>query len=280
MTGNWGRWGSDDERGAANLLGPKQVCDAAGLVRDGRVIPLGQPLSRHTPTPAHRHPPAHFMDRDGGDSPPGALFGYADDTLLMAAHSGTHLDSLAHVWSEDQLYNGFPASAVTSRGVRHCGIDQLGPLVGRGVLLDVAAALGDLPAGREITRDELAETADRAGVTLAPGDLVLLRTRWWPRAGETPDYFDGEPGPGPEAAAWLADADIALVGADNYALEVQPADRFPAHRILLRDHGITILEGLDLEALAATGRTTFLLVVAPLRLLGASGSPVNPVAVL
>ncbi|MPZ28272.1 MAG: cyclase family protein [Micromonosporaceae bacterium] len=278
--GNWGRWGPADERGAINLLGPAEVRAATGLVRDGVVVPLAQPINRQTPMPSHRIAPAHFMDRDGADATRSAPFGFADDTLMLATHTGTHLDALAHVWSEDTLYNGFPSGSITSRGARHCGIDRVPPLVGRGVLLDLAATLGQLPAGREITAAELERAATDAGVELQPGDLVLLRTGWWPRAGGTATYFDGEPGPGPAAAAWLAAADIAVVGADNYAVEALPAEQFPVHRLLLRDHGVPILEGLDLEALAATGRTAFLLVISPLPLVGATASPVNPVAVL
>lgn len=277
---NWGRWGPDDERGAANLLGPAEVRAAAGLVREGLVVPLAQPISRRTPTPLHRHRPALFMDRDGGDTEASAPFGFADDTLMLAAHTGTHVDALAHVWADGALYNGFPSSSVTSRGARHCGIDRLPPLAGRGVLLDLEAELGALPAGREITAEDLERTAGAAGVTLRPGDLVLLRTGWWSRAGSTDGYFDGEPGPAAQGAAWLADADVSLVGADNYALEMQPAEHFPAHRVLLRDHGVPILEGLALDALAAAGRATFLLVVSPLPFVGATASPVNPVALL
>lgn len=281
MKENWGRWGPDDEMGSANLIGSEQVLSAASLVAQGLVIPLGQPLGRGTPTPHHRVRPAHFMDRTWADAKPGAEFAFADDTLLVAPHTGTHIDALAHVWSEDNLYNGFPASGVSSRGARRCDIASLPPLVGRGVLLDLVQYLGPLAAGREVTASELEATAKSQGLEILPGDLVLLRTGWWASAGTTEHYFSGEPGPGEEGAIWLAELDVALVGADNYAFEVQPnASSFPAHVRLLRDFGIPILEGLDVERLADQGVNTFLLMASALPIVGGTGSPVNPVAVL
>ena len=140
---NWGRWGSDDELGALNWLNSKLVLEALKLVREGRVFSLAIPIGQDTPMPAHRHAPAHFMDRDGGDYAAGAKrpggLQFAEDTILLSTHTGTHIDSLAHVWYEDQLYNGFPANTIRSTtGAQRCGINKLGPLVGRGILLDLA----------------------------------------------------------------------------------------------------------------------------------------------
>jgi kynurenine formamidase len=287
--GNWGRWGADDEAGALNLLGPQTVLAAVAAVRTGRVIALAQPIGPATTVPPHRHPPRRFMDRDAGDYAAGARsphgFRFAEDTVMFGSHSGTHLDALAHVWSGGTLYNGHPASSLRStRGASRCGADKLRPVVGRGHLVDLVAAHGGpLPASRPIGADELARVCRDAGIDPAPGDAVLVRTGWWERHRGTPEYHDLEPGLADDAARWLAERDVAVVGADNYAVEVQPAPEgttFPVHLTLLHRHGIPMLENLDLAELADAGATTFLFVAAPLLLEGSTASPLTPLAVL
>ncbi|SDX99895.1 Kynurenine formamidase [Modestobacter sp. DSM 44400] len=287
--GNWGRWGADDEAGALNLVDPAAVLAATDLVREGRVVSLAQPLGPQVPVPPHRRAPQRFMDRDAGDYAAGARapdgFRFAEDTVQLSTHSGTHLDALAHAWSGDTLYNGHPASAVRStRGAQRCGAEKLRPAVTRGVLVDLVAGHGGpLPARTPVNAAMLSGACSRAGVEPHAGDAVLLRTGWWEQHLGAVDYFDNEPGLDDDAAAWLAARDVAIVGADNYAVEVQPSapgSTFPVHLTLLHRHGVPLLENLELRELAATGRTTFLLVVAPLPLAGSTGSPVNPVAVL
>lgn len=286
---NWGRWGVDDEAGALNLLDPSVVLAATGLVQEGRVLSLAQPVGPEASVPPHRRPPQRFMDRDAGDYAAGARspdgFRFAEDTIQLAVHSGTHLDALAHAWSGDTLYNGHPASAVRStRGAQRCGADKLLPAVTRGVLIDLVGAHGGpLPAQAPVGVEEVAAAYARAGVEPRPGDAVLLRTGWWEQHLGRLEYFDNEPGLDDDAAGWLAERDVALVGADNYAVEVQPSppgSTFPVHLTLLHRHGVPMLENLQLRELADTGRTTFLLVVAALPLAGSTGSPVNPLAVL
>lgn len=279
-----------DERGAPSRITPAQVRDAAALVRQGRCISLAQPLGPRTPTPPHRRPPAHFMDRVGGDYVVGGSrapgFQYSDDTLLVSMHVGTHIDSLAHVWDGDSLYNGFSPETITSkRGATRCGIDKLGPIVARGVLLDVAVFRGvrSLPAGEAITGDELERCAAWAGVEVRAGDAVLIRTGWWVEAGHDPArYFAGEPGVGLDGARWLAARAIAATGCDNSAYEATPVhgEPFPVHRLLLRDRGVPLIEGLVLEELASAGPAEFLFVATPLPVAGGTGSPIAPVAVL
>lgn len=286
---NWGRWGADDEAGALNLVDAAAVLGGVGLVTEGRALSLAQPLGPQAAVPPHRRPPQRFMDRDAGDYAAGARapdgFRFAEDTVQLGTHSGTHLDALSHAWSGDELYNGHPANAVRStRGAQRCGAEKLRPAVTRGVLLDLVAAHGGpLPAGTPIGSDEIAAAYRRIDVEPRPGDAVLLRTGWWEQHAGSPAYFDHEPGPDDDAARWLAARDVAIVGADNYAVEAQPSapgSTFPVHLTLLHRHGVPLLENLELRELAATGRTTFLLVVAPLPLTGSTGGPVNPVAVL
>ncbi len=285
----WGRWGADDEVGALNLIGPNQRIAAAKLVAEGRVVSLAQALDSGTPVAPHRLGHGHFMDRDAGDYAAGSRspdgFRYAEDTILTSTHAGTHIDALCHVWYDDQLYNGHSANELRSSGARKCGAGTMPPIVTRGVLLDVAA--GDpkaLSKGDRISADMLQVICDRAEVTLRAGDVVLIRTGWFERVAELgASFFDGEPGIDVSAAEWLAEQDVAVVGADNYAVEVIPfpeGTTFEVHQRLLRDFGVPLLEGLILGPLAASGRVEFLFGCAALPLAGATGSPVNPFCVL
>jgi kynurenine formamidase len=285
----WGSWGEADEAGALNRIGPDQVREAMKLVRLGKPIGLAQPISPSTPVPKSRPGIMHFMSRDGGDYAAGRKrpggFQFADDTIVMPLHSGTHLDALCHCWYDDVLYNGFAATEVKSNGSSKLGADKLGPIATRGVLVDfVALTGGPLADGTAIDAEMTRSALQRAGIALREGDAVLLRTGWQERssAGQPVD-FDNEPGLDLEAALFLARSGVALVGADNFAIEVLPFAEgtiFPVHQRLIRDYGIVLLEGLSLATLAAEGIAEFLFVAAALPIRGATGSPVNPVAIL
>lgn len=287
---NWNRWGPEDERGALNHIGPAQVRNAASLVRSGQVLSLAQPLSPRTPVPQHRAGIQHFMGRDGGDYAAGARqpggFQFAEDTVVLPLHIGTHIDALCHAWYDETLYNGFPGSGTRSTtGATRCGIDKMGPIAGRGVLLDVAALHGSpLADGVSIGAADLERAAQRGGVRVSKGDIVLIRTGWAEHQGRAASVsFNAEPGLNVEAALWLTEAEIAVLGADNYAVEVLPfpiGTVFPVHQRLIRDFGIPLLEGLVLDGLAATGRFEFLFAASPLPVVGGTGSPINPMAVL
>lgn len=281
----WGRWGADDERGALNFIGPEQVRRAAGLVRTGQVVGLSQPLSPKTPVPRHRAGVQHFMGRDGGDYAAGARrpggFQFAEDTVILPMHIGTHIDALCHAWCDDCLYNGFPGDGTRSTtGALRCGVDKMGSIVTRGVLLDLVRLRG-APLGprTSIGRSDLEAAAT---MEIEPGDAVLIRTGW--QESQTSGVsFNEEPGIDVEAALWLAQRGVAMVGADNFAIEVMPFPTgtvFPVHQRLIRDYGIPLLEGLVLMPLAAHGRDAFQFIAAPLPVVGGTGSPLAPVAVL
>ena len=285
----WGRWGSEDERGALNYIGAADVMRATRLVREGRVVSLAQPLSPETPVPDHRGPMMHFMQRDGGDYAAGGKrpggFQFAEDTVVMALQFGTHIDALCHAWHDDRLYNGFSSHGTrsTTRAVR-CGIEKMGPIVARGVLLNVLDDAGNaLPKGASVTQARLEAAAVSAGVTIARGDVVLIRTGWIETMLADPHYYDGEPGIDVEAGRWLAEAGVAVIGSDNFAVEAIPFPKgevFPVHQLVIRGYGIALLEGLVLAPLAATGATEFLFVAAPLPFVGGTGSPLVPLAIL
>lgn len=287
----WDRWGKDDERGALNLIGPDEVRRASLLVRTGEVLRLAQLLSGKTPVPSHRCGLQHFMGRDGGDyavagsKRPGG-FQFAEDSVVMPLHIGTHVDALCHAWYDDKLYNGFSGDTIRSTtGAMRLGIEKMPPIFTRGVLLDLVRLKGRvLEPGESIGAADLAAAALAAGVQPGRGDAVLLRTGWLESQKDVKKpSFDVEPGIDEEAAMWLVERDVAIVGADNFAVEVLPFPQdkvFPVHQLLIRDFGMPLLEGLMLDPLVATGRHEFLFVASPLPIVGATGSPLSPVAVL
>ena len=286
----WNKWGPDDERGALNHVGPEQVRRATALVRSGEVLRLAQLLSAKTPVPAHRCGLQHFMGRDGGDYAAGAKrpggFQFAEDTVVMPLHIGTHVDALCHAWYDDKLYNGYLGDTLRSTtGAMRLGIEKMPPLVTRGVLLDLVGLKGRvLHPGESIGRADLEAAAAAAGIRPERGDAVLLRTGWLEaQKGVKQVDFNIEPGIDVEAGLWLAQAEVAMIGADNFAVEVLPFPQgqvFPVHQCLIRDYGIALLEGLMLDPLVASGRHEFMFVASPLPIVGATGSPLAPVVIL
>jgi kynurenine formamidase len=286
----WGRWGKDDQRGAANLIDAGAVRRAVATVRTGEVLSLALPFRRETSSSAVGRPPLqHFMLRDGADyaagRPERGGFGFADDCVMMATHGGTHLDALSHVWQDGLMYNGFPASSVSSSGARACGIEQVGPLVTRAIFVDLVEDGQEcLPAGEAIGAERLAVAVAATENEPQPGDALLLRTGWTEAWTDTKLEADRWPGLDRDCAGWIAERDIAIVGADNVAVEVFPSSdpdcQVPLHVALLRDRGIYFCEMLRLQELAARDRSEFMLVLSPLPIDGAVGSPLNPVAIL
>ncbi len=285
----WGRWGADDERGALNRLGPTATLRGLASVREGRSIPLAVPLRAGAgPIAGRRQPLQHYMIRDGGDYAAGLAekgFGFADDCIVLSTHGNTHLDALSHVWQDHRMWNGHSADHVTSHGARRCAIDGVGPIVTRGIVVDLAGP-GEASGhdGHAIGLDELTAAVDATGCRPEEGDALLVRTGWlarWRRGEATEARWAGLD---PECADWIDGQGFVLVGADNIAVEAgpsaDPADAAPLHVELIRNRGIHLMELVDLDALVATERSEFLLVIAPLPLVGGVGSPVNPVAVL
>jgi kynurenine formamidase len=289
--GNWGRWGPRDERGTLNLLSDERVLAATQTPRSGRVITLGLPVDSRVARLPGRPPVQHFMTVDGADfaagSQPMSGRGIADDALVLNPHgTTTHADALAHVWADGALYNGHPQSSVHSWGATRCGIDRVGAIVTRGVLLDLPATLqaDRLLPHTVIDAGMLEASAARAGLEVQPTDAVLFRTG--AAARDENDMAD-QAGLDGSACRWLAARDVSAVGSDNAAIgplvggggfHVSPED--DAHLELLWRHGIILIEMLDLSELAAANATTFLFVVAPLRITGGTASPVNPIAIL
>ena len=253
-----------------------------------RIVELGQPFFTGMPcSPNHpgfrmtlirRH--GDMVRPDGGSA--------ANEIIVTGGHVGTHVDALSHVSHDGVMHGGVDAAQSQLGGqFKQLGAEHTPALLTRGVLLDVAATQGVdvLPPGYGVTVDDLTAAADRAGVEVRRGDVALIRTGWARHFGDPPVYLgqtDGVPGATPEAAQWLADAGVVTTGADTTAYEqIRPGaghSVLPAHRILLVENGIHIIEHLDLEAAATAGLTEFVFVMAPLRIVGGTGSPVRPFA--
>jgi kynurenine formamidase len=280
--GNWGRWGSDDERGAINLVTPERVLAACGRPRQGRVYQLGIELRRGAPVGGERTAPMHFMVHDGGDF--AALgrddWGTADDYLTLYTQGTTHIDGLAHMWTGGQLYNGFSYREVRSSGAAKLGVEKLGGVVTTAHLLDFSDRAGERDS--DITVADIEAHFATLGTGPQPGDAVLFRTGWMDAAlAKQPLSGRGFAVVAPDTADWFADHDIAFVGADNIAVEATGRRGVlpPLHEQLVCRLGVTLIEMLDLHEPAADGVSGGMLVVAPLRISRGVGSPVNPLLV-
>jgi kynurenine formamidase len=300
---NWGRWGANDEIGTLNYISPAVIAAACRLATDGKVFALGIPLQREGPQSGtrQRFNPIHTMFRDGGDAPrtPEEVkaaegYGGSDDWIVMPLQCVTQWDSLAHIFDEGKMYNGYDARLVTSSGAAKNSIFKTkDKIVGRGVLLDVARYKGvkALEPGYAITVDDLEGTARRENVEVLPGDILLVRTGHMSRYLDENDWrhFDLDPFPGVSVhtAPWMHARQIAAIGTDNYAVEVRPSEipgfRNPFHVVAIANMGLTLGEIFFFEELAADcaadGRYAFLLVAPPLPVVRAVGTPINPYAI-
>ncbi|MEM9624163.1 MAG: cyclase family protein, partial [Pseudomonadota bacterium] len=210
-----------------------------------------------------------------------------DDLMNLWMGIGSQIDGLGHMGVNHVYYNGNKASDfVTPKGLTKLSIDKLPPIVSRGVLLNMAAHMGQeiLPAGTAINSAEIEAAAQAAGVKIESGDVVLLHTGWLNKMYTDPQIFmAGQPGLGVDGAQYLAALGVVAVGADNWALEVLPSEvegeAFPVHPELLAKNGVYILENMDTRALAADGVSEFLFVLGQPRFVGAVQAVINPVAI-
>ena len=285
-------FGPDDQRGAANRITPEKVAAAARLVSKGQIYQLGRLYEHGMPIPGKRHFSLTIPGLPTG-SPTGSNNMVSNDELFSGeiGQVGTQFDGLGHVGvrigGEDYFYNGNKLSEFGDPyGLKKLGVENVGVLFTRGILLDVCALLGKdrLPAGYVISPDELAACLKKANLEIRAGDVVLIRTghgKLWMK--DNPTYGAGEPGIGLAAARFLTDHKVSLIGADTWAIEAVPHERadlsFPVHQWDLTKNGVYHLENLDLEGLAAAGVHEFCFVFSPLRLKGATGSPGNPIAI-
>jgi kynurenine formamidase len=280
------KWGAGDERGSGNHMGKESVLRAVKLIKSGEVIDLAHMLSPEGPFFGTRRFDVHtkrtFMN------PPANRRGSNEEVVITElGQVGTQFDGFAHQTIGDSLYNCFKQDDISTRGgFTKLGIEKVGTLMTRGVLIDVAGLKGVDMLGDtyEITPQDLQQALQKQGLTLQKGDAVIIHTGWGKLCGkDNPRYVKSCPGIGIAAAEWLIKQDPMLLGADNWPVEVAPnPDKeisLPVHQIALVINGVHLLENMKLDELAAQKFYEFAFVMQPLKIKGFSGSTVTPVAI-
>jgi kynurenine formamidase len=289
---NWGRWGASDERGALNELTQERVAAAGGLVRGGETVSLSMLMNTQAgienPMPADHHMTMVADDESGSG------LSFAKDYVGVDYHndSHTHIDAFCHVAFDGSFYNDIPAASVSSAGATRDTIEVAGNgIAGRGVLLDVPRSRGVpwVEPGEHIFRRDLERTERDEGVSVRDGDILLIRTGHSHRlAAEGPwDTQHAKAGLHPTAALFLSERRVAVLGSDGNS-DTAPSTTeevgFPMHVLALNAMGVHLLDYLQLDDLAEVcaqaGRWEFFFVCAPLRIVGGTGSPLNPIAIL
>ncbi len=286
-------WGPDDQAGAANRIGAGEVLRALRLAGEGAVLDLSHTISRDVPRMEFMspysmcmwsHPEVSRRDMAAEGAENGVAF--ADERVEMDLHTGTHVDGLGHCWVGGTGFNRRAVEDVAgSSGLRELGIEHLPPLLGRGVLLDVAALDGPLAPGEPVSVAHLQAASRSQQCDIEAGDIVLVRTGWGRFYDADPARYAGDaPGMGVEAAVWLGDRHPSAVGIDTIAFEVLPAEdaKWPwrVHEELLTRRGVYLIENAALEEAASRLRRPFLCGCFAIKFGGGTASPVRLVAVL
>jgi kynurenine formamidase len=291
------------EVGLIGKMPPEQLVRAAGLVRTGRTYSLA--ATRYPGMPLFPgHPPFQVLNyrtprgiRVTGAEPWGRVndagLGYMAEYVMATSHSGAHIDALAHmtIGEDSHWYGGGRADDhLTDFGPTYGDAAKMPPFFTRGVLIDAPRFRGleCLPKGSPIDAAEMEAICAAQGVTVQPWDVVLIRTGYmglWPDAEKMAAHKTA--GPDISAARWLLERGVVASGTDTETFEVQPApdpgptgNPQPVHTLLLIEHGIHVMESLDLEELARDRVYEFLFVALPLKIRGATGSMIDPVAIV
>jgi kynurenine formamidase len=279
------KWGASDERGSANHIKPALVANAMKLVKTGEIIELGHVLSDKMPFFGTRRFDVHakrtFMN--AGSNRRGSN---EEIVITEIGQVGTQFDAFPHQTIENSWYNCLKVDENSARGgFAKLGVHNVGAIVTRGVLIDVAGLKGveTLPDTYEITVQDLEDALRKQNLTIQPGDAVIIHTGWgklW--AKENARFVKSCPGLGVKAAEWLIAKDPVLLGSDNWPVEVSPNPdpqlSLPVHQLALVVHGVHLLENMKLDELAQKGVHEFALVLQPLKIQGGTGSTVAPIA--
>jgi kynurenine formamidase len=280
------KWGAADTRGSANHVKPASVLAALQLVKTGQIIELARVLEGTMPVFGTRRFDLHTKRTNIN---PGRNRRGSNEEIVISeiGQVGTQFDAFPHQMIGGSFYNCVPIAGNDSRtGFGKLGVENVGSLIARGVLIDVAALKGVpmLPDTYEITPQDLEQALTRQKQILKPGDAVLIHTGWgrlWNV--DNARYVKTCPGIGLAAAEWLAKRDPLLVGADNWPVEVGPNPdpdlSLPVHQVMLVVHGIHLLENMKLDELAAGRIHEFAFMVQPLKIKGGTGSTVAPIAI-
>jgi kynurenine formamidase len=280
------RWGAGDQRGSGNMMKPETVARAARLIKTGEVFELGAILS---PDPKESFINAgRQFNIYTKPYPPIPNARQINEELVVTelGQIGTQFDAFAHQMWGDSFYNCFKFGDIgTKSGFKKLGVENVGGLMTRGVLIDVAGLKGVdmLPTSYQITPEDLQQALARQNQKLEPGDTVVIRTGWSKLMGKENDrYGSVNPGIGIAAGQWLVAQDPMIIAADNCCVEVRPSEpghNLPIHAMMLIQHGIYLMENLELEKLAAARAYEFAFIVQPLKLKGATGSAIAPMAI-
>jgi len=281
------KWGAGDERGSANLMTRDQVLKAARLIRIGEVIELGQVLDPAAMPFFPGRQLSILTKRTNVLPQSNRRISNEEMVIGEMGQIGTQFDGFSHQGIDGGFYNCFKQEQIATRnGFSKLGIENVGALMTRGVLIDVAALKGVdiLPDSYEITVQDLRDALARQNMSIQAGDALIVHTGWGKLWGkDNARYMKTDPGLGVAAAEWLATQSPMLVGSDNWSVEVNPNPdpkiSSPVHQILLAVNGIHMLESLKLDELAAKRVYEFAFILEPLKLRGATGSTVAPIAV-
>jgi kynurenine formamidase len=293
-------WGPGDQAGASNWITPAKVLDAVALVKTGKIYEMGQVYERGMPLFGER---TYALLIPGSPASPESwgknrLVGNDEFLCAEIGQVGTQFDGLAHVGTrmtmadgseQNVYYNGFTGDQIRGRyGMAALGIEQIKPIVTRGILVDIAAYKGVemLPNGYEVTVEDVLGALKRNGLSeddLKDGDAYFFRFGW-SKLWEKPDeYNTNPPGIGLEVARWVVAQNATMIGSDSWGSELfpnpDPELLFPVHQELMTKNGIFNLENLKLEELSAEGVHEFLFVFTPVPFKGATGSPGRPIAI-
>lgn len=280
------KWGANDERGSINHMKPQRVLEAVKLIKTGEVIELGHVLNEKMPFFGTRRFDVHIK-RTFMNQPSNRRGSNEEVVIGEIGQVGTQFDGFPHQSHENSLYNCIKVDDIATRtGFSKLGIHNVGAVITRGVLIDVAGLKGveTLPDAYEITVQDLEDALKKQNLTIQPGDAVIINTGWgrlW--AKDNARFVKSCPGIGVKAAEWLMAKDPILLGSDNWPVEVSPNPdpqlSLPVHQIALVVNGVHLLENMKLDELVAKNATEFALVLQPLKIQGGTGSTVAPIAV-
>ncbi len=290
-------WGADDEIGTLNMMTEATQLQVLSKISSGKVFDLsvdyfvGMPSFHALGDPGYQYWLTHTPHGTIVDNPNGLgremneKVSYTGDAISMYTHMGTHIDALNHFGLNGKIWNGFtPEEYLGDKGWKKTGAEAIPPIIARGVLIDVQAALGTLPANYRITADDIQKTLKKQNISLQKGDVVVIRTGQAKFYEDANHYLDNYPGISLDAVKWMVEEqEIMLLGADNLSFEAFPPERednwVPVHTYLLAEKGVMFIEQMYLEELSSAKVYEFAFIAASLKLRGASGSPMRPLAI-
>ena len=284
------KWGADDEIGSANLVTPERVMAALKLVKQGKTHPLGIIIDPSTPAFPPRSLSLQVVqpNQQGGQTLFAYKGSYNDDLMQTWLGIGPQLDGLGHLGQDGIYYNCNKEEDFAGiTGLKKLGIEKVPPMVGRGVLINMAKHFGVefMEAGQYFKAADVQAAAKAQNVEIREGDVVLFHTGWTEAklASDPKAWVSGEPGAAEDTSEWLASMNVMAVGADTWGLEVVPPEKegrpFIGHVTLLKENGIYILETMNTGHLAREGVTEFMFVLGQARIRGAVQMIINPVAI-